>query len=43
MVEVEYLKEGSRTEFSTGLIYDDGTPYSYREGKRQSELFPKIL
>ena len=37
MVEEEYLKEGSITEF-TGVHFDDENPYSYREGKRQLRL-----
>ena len=37
MVEEEYLKEGSITEF-TGVHFDDENPYTYREGKRQLRL-----
>ncbi len=37
MVEKEYLKEGSITEF-TGIHFDHINPYSYREGKRQLGL-----
>ena len=37
MVEEEYLKEGSITEF-TGVHFDDENPYSYLEGKRQLRL-----
>ena len=37
MVEDEYLREGSITEF-TGIHFDDDNPYSYREGKRQLKL-----
>ena len=37
MVEEEYLKEGSITEF-TGVHFDNEDPYSYREGKRQLKL-----
>ena len=37
MVEEEYLKEGSLTEF-TGIHFNDENPYSYREGKRQLKL-----
>lgn len=37
MVEDEYLKEGSITEF-TGVHFDISNPYSYREGKRQLRL-----
>ena len=42
MVEDEYLKEGSITEFS-GIHFDDENPYSYREGKRQLRLLLKKL
>ena len=42
MVEDEYLKEGSITEF-TGIHFDDENPYSYREGKRQLRLLLKKL
>ena len=37
MVEEEYLKDGSITEF-TGIHFNDENPYSYREGKRQLKL-----
>ncbi|MDA9707981.1 PD-(D/E)XK nuclease family protein [Alphaproteobacteria bacterium] len=37
MVEKEYLKDGSITEF-TGVHFDKDTPYTYREGKRQLKL-----
>ena len=37
MVESEYLREGSITEF-TGVHFDSDNPYSYREGKRQLKL-----
>ena len=37
MVENEYLREGSITEF-TGIHFDNENPYSYREGKRQLKL-----
>lgn len=37
MVEDEYLREGSITEFM-GIHFDDDNPYSYREGKRQLKL-----
>ena len=37
MVEDEYLREGSITEFM-GVHFDDDNPYSYREGKRQLKL-----
>lgn len=40
MVEDEYLKEGSITEF-TGINFDQDNPYSYREGKRQLRLIIK--
>ena len=37
MVEEDYLKDGSITEF-TGVHFNDENPYSYREGKRQLKL-----